>query len=286
MVTTRTDRGHHCIWAFTLIELLVVIAIIAILAAMLLPALSKAKVKAHRISCLNNGKQMGIGSQMFADEDPNHAVSGVANYADDDLNWLYPQYVPNVKSFICPSTKNGVRLTMTSPIPNGYVTPHPLGDQTGVPLYVDRLHNNSTFLIELADNALAGRNDTIGHSYEISGFLRGRFLGGAENPSPIRKTQNRIAGYTYTLNSAYTAAGDRGGPSDFWVIYDADDQARTDAPDYPTRKNGDYPDPGDNHGIDGANVVFADGHAEWIKRQNYLRSFARGTDEYHSPIVP
>ena len=73
----------------------------------------------------------------------------------------------------------------------------------------------------------------------------------------------------------------RGGPSDIWIVC-GDDLVAGE----PRRMNGDYPDPDDNHGRDRANVIFRDGHTEWMTRKNYLRSFYRGTDEFHLSTIP
>ena len=98
--------------AFTLIELLVVIAIIAILAAMILPVLSRAKQTALRISCLNNLKELGDAAQIYLND--NQSVYPPRSSADRWPDKFYDSYAHKLQILLCPSETTNAPLTAGS----------------------------------------------------------------------------------------------------------------------------------------------------------------------------
>jgi prepilin-type N-terminal cleavage/methylation domain-containing protein len=259
----RQKRSRQARGGFTLIELLVVIAIIAILAALLLPALAQAKAKARIIQDINNLKQQGLGSMMYSQDYNGNLtypswvpgmVTGLnpaysdRNGADDDLNWLYPNYVKALGSFVCPATHNSIRTTPWVPY-------------TTAP--------NGQYLQDLTDNAV--NLDSTGTSYEVFGVFNAL----PAEPKGRKKTEKEVLVHKIYNYTPYV--GTSPGPTAFFLMMDADDTSGLPNAQ-PNNPYNNWPDPGNNHGNKGTCANFCDGHAEFISIKKFLNIWNLGQD--------
>ncbi len=229
-----------------MIELLVVIAIIAILAAMLLPALAKAKARAQRTACLSNCRQWGLAAIMYLDDNrqllPDFSIDKTTpgapgGYSQDKIKWT------DLAAFAAAGTGNSAWFNALPP----YVAQKPLDQYASAP--ADFVNSKSIFN---CPNAVFLASDgvdplvRVAFSYGIN--YRGN-LGAANTSLPLR-------------------AGVVRHPSAFVVFTDC--RANSQEKTYATTST-DYGVPrgslrhlGTRHDM-GANLIFLDGHSSYFK---------------------